>query len=316
MTRSDDWQFPTNALPNVGWLGRIHRGTPWQTVYLKASDLNIAQFTSPVTNLASWLAAYPGPSSQWGDWSGNPNFADAYFTRPATDRLLFDVFTTAVNDNASRGQLSVNQTNLAAWSAIFSGVVVLTNTGTATPKFSPQIIEPAGIYNALDTNTWPPLVRMVAGINAERERTNTMGGFVHPGGWFRSAGDILSVPQLTDASPYLSLDTNSLSFKRGVNDAAYEWLPQQIMSLVRVTEPRFVIYAYGQALRPAENSVYTVGGPFFGMCTNYQITAEVASRAVVRVEGSVDPADANNANPKRRYPPRLIVESYNYLPPD
>jgi hypothetical protein len=52
------------------------------------------------------------------------------------------------------------------------------------------------------------------------------------------------------------------------------------------------------------------------MCTNYQITAEVASRAVVRVEGSVDPADVNNANPKRRYPPRLIIESYNYLPPD
>jgi hypothetical protein len=44
--------------------------------------------------------------------------------------------------------------------------------------------------------------------------------------------------------------------------------------------------------------------------------AEVASRAVVRVEGSADPADANNANLKRRYPPRLIVESYNYLPPE
>jgi hypothetical protein len=322
--RSDDWQFPTNALPNVGWLGRIHRGTPWQTVYLKASDLNIVQFTSPVNNLTNWLAAYPDPSSRWGDWSGNPNFMDAYFTRPATDRLLFDVFTTAVNDNASRGQLSVNQTNLAAWSAVFGGVVALTNASSTTElskpnpaiRYHPLVIEPAGIYNAFDTNTWPPLVRMVAGINSERERTNTTGGSVHPGGWFRSAGDILSVPQLTDASPYLSLDTNSLSFQRGVNDAAYEWLPQQIMSLVRVTEPRFVIYAYGQALRPAENSIVTTGGPFFGMCTNYQITAEVASRAVVRVEGSADPADVNNANPKRRYPPRLIIESYNYLPPD
>jgi len=26
--RSDDWEFPTNRLPNIGWLGRIHRGTP------------------------------------------------------------------------------------------------------------------------------------------------------------------------------------------------------------------------------------------------------------------------------------------------
>ena len=25
---SDDWDFPTNKFPNVGWLGRVHRGTP------------------------------------------------------------------------------------------------------------------------------------------------------------------------------------------------------------------------------------------------------------------------------------------------
>lgn len=124
------------------------------------------------------------------------------------------------------------------------------------------------------------------------------------------------MPELTDASPYLSLATNSLSFQRGVNDVAYEWLPQQILSLLRSGEPRFVIYAYGQALRPAENSIITTGGQFFGLCTNYQITAEVAARAVVRVEGSPNPADANNPNPKRHYPPRLIVESYNYLPPE
>ena len=39
--RSDEWDFPTNKLPNVGWLGRVHRGTPWQTLYLKpyATDI-------------------------------------------------------------------------------------------------------------------------------------------------------------------------------------------------------------------------------------------------------------------------------------
>ena len=36
---SDDWNFPTNKFPTVGWLGRVHRGTPWQTVYLKASNV-------------------------------------------------------------------------------------------------------------------------------------------------------------------------------------------------------------------------------------------------------------------------------------
>ena len=37
VTSSDLWDFPTNTLPTAGWLGRVHRGTPWQTVYLKAT---------------------------------------------------------------------------------------------------------------------------------------------------------------------------------------------------------------------------------------------------------------------------------------
>jgi hypothetical protein len=240
------------------------------------------------------------------------------------DRVLFDLVTTAFNENATRGQLPVNQTNLAAWSAVFSGVVALTNSTSINrlesgviPSFSPVVIPPAGVYNPFDTNTWTPVVHMVTGINRERMRTNLAGSFIHSGGQFHSVGDLLSVPELTDASPFLSLNTNSTSFRRGVNDAAYEWLPQQIMSLVRLGEARFVIYAYGQALRPAENSIITSGGPFFGMCTNYQITAEVAARAVVRVEGSADPTQTSpNLPSKKRYPPRLVVESYNYLPPE
>jgi len=326
MTSSDGWQFPTNAFASLGWLGRVHRGTPWQTVYMKASDLNISQFTAPLTNISVWVNSYPDPASRWGRWSGNPNFLDAFYTRPVTDRLLFDLFTTALNDNASRGQLSVNQTNLASWSALFGGVVVLTNSTSTNllgqniqPTFTPMVVEPAGLYDSLNPSTWPPMVRLVAGINAERSRTFTNGTAiyaVHPGGWFQSAGDLLSVPELTDASPFLGLKTNSLSFQRGINDAAYEWLPQQVMSLVRLGEARFVIYAYGQALRPAENSIITSGGAFFGLCTNYQIMAEVAARAVVRVEGSANPADINNANPKRRYPPHLVIENYNFLPPE
>ena len=39
VTNSDNWDFPADKLPTVGWLGRVHRGTPWQTVYLKASDV-------------------------------------------------------------------------------------------------------------------------------------------------------------------------------------------------------------------------------------------------------------------------------------
>jgi hypothetical protein len=325
VTASDDWQFPTNSsMPTIGWLGRIHRGTAWQTIYLKASDLGM-NAVNIATNMNSytWAVNYQPFAEKWSRWIGNRDLWEGFLTRPATDRILFDMVTTAFNENASRGQLSVNQTNLAAWSAIFSGVVVLTNSTSTNlleagvkPTFSATNIEPAGIYNLFDTTTWSPVVKLVAGINAERTRTNVAGSFIHPGGQFQTAGDLLSVPELTDKSPFLNLQTNGLSFQRGVNDAAYEWLPQQIMSLVKLGEPRFVIYAYGQALRPAQNSIIT-SGPFFGVCTNYQITAEVAARAVVRVEGSADPRQTStNLPPKKRYPPRLIVESYNYLGPE
>jgi hypothetical protein len=119
---------------------------------------------------------------------------------------------------------------------------------------------------------------------------------------------------LTVASPFLNVSARYIP-TRAITDSAYEWLPQQMMSLVQLGEPRFVIYAYGQALQPAPNSIL-VGGAYSGLCTNYTITAEVAARAVVRVEGSPSPQDANHPNPKKRYPPRVIVESYNYLPPD
>jgi hypothetical protein len=46
-----------------------------------------------------------------------------------------------------------------------------------------------------------------------------------------------------------------------------------------------------------------MSGPLFGLCPNYQITAEVATRTVLRLDGA-----PNN--------PRPVVESFNALPPD
>ena len=352
MTSSDEWQFQTNALPTIGWLGRIHRGTPWQTIYLKASDLGLQPqtYTTNLNSSSTWIGSYAIFANKWARWTGNADLREGFLTRPITDRVLFDEFTTAFDENSTRGQLSINQTGLAAWSAVLSGVVALTNTSTSRPLFSPLVVQPAGYYDALNPNTWPPMAKIVAGINRTRANTN-----LFPTGTFEHLGDILAVPELsvganpaldgtvdivnqtfqgnlywTNVSPYLYLGEPVLNVSRkleaamseatptqkaGLNDAAVEWLPQQIMSLLRRGEPRFVIYAYGQALHPAANSVLT-SGPYFQMCTNYQITAEVATRAVVRVEGSPDPRNANHPDVKKRYPPRLVVESFNYLPPD
>jgi hypothetical protein len=310
VTRSDDWDFPTNVFPNIGWLGRVHRGTPWQTVFLKSTnfmqsagrlDLGLFNWTkwtgNPVTipipaltNMVSLTAISNMAPFTFFDRNnrGLLTLNDAVFTAPTNDWHILDLFTTAFNDNAGRGQLSVNQTNLAAWSAVLSGVSVLPNANSLTLTSNPSFILPAG------ADPLPNLLKIVAGIN--NTRTNAM----FPNHAFSRLGDILATPELTIASPYLATTNGSV-----LNDAVVERIPQQILGLLHGPEqpPRFVIYSYGQALKPAPKSLYTVSGPFFGLCTNYQITAEVATRAVVRIEGA----------PSK---PRTVIESFNILPPD
>jgi len=313
--RSDDWQFPTNKFPNIGWLGRVHRGTPWQTVFLKAT--NIIAYRDPAhVNAGFW---------RWVKWTGNalgatnivgmdPKvFADAMLSAPIADWRILDIFTTAPNENATRGRLSVNQSGLAAWSAVLSGVIALTND-PVTGALTPVPIEPAGVYNPNQTPL-PPLVQIVNGINRTRADTN-----LFPDRVFTAVGEVLATPELTERSPFLNTTHLFTKTAGGISDAVMERIPQQIMSLLCIDD-RFVVYAYGQALKPAENSIL-LSGPFRGLCTNYQITAEVAARAVVRIEGSPEQRTAEpdsvfyRPDPRRRYPLRLVTESFNYLPVD
>ena len=151
--RSDDWDFPTNKFPNVGWLGRVHRGTPWQTRLPQ-----VAQHRPP--HLAEVDRQWPACDEFGPDldrtsgalrprtyYRGIPSRSartyDAFFTTPTNDWRMLDLFTAALNDNATRGQLSINQTNLAAWSAVLSGVVVLTNAvdrRDGNPSSMPMVI--------------------------------------------------------------------------------------------------------------------------------------------------------------------------------
>jgi hypothetical protein len=327
--QSDDWDFPTNKFPGVGWLGRVHRGTPWQTVYLKATNLldQIQIIGTPpnTTNI------YIGRNT-WTNWTGNTNLFDAINTAPAQDRLLFDLFTTAFNDNATRGTLSVNVeaglTNnpvagLAAWSALFSGVVVPTKLVGGYTN-----INPAGAYNPA-VLPLPPLVQIVQGINQRRSTFTNADGLV---GTFEHVGDILSVPQLTEQSPFLNWN-DTVQQQNGISDEMYEWLPQQTMSLLRCSgSPRYVIYCYGQTLKPAPNGIYTGGGPFFGMVTNYQVVSEIATRAVVRFNSALTNVVTFTTNYIVVISPNppvtnwfsvpvvtnnnAVIESFNILPPD
>jgi len=291
VSSSDHWDFPASKLPTTGWLGRIHRGTPWQTVYLKSLD----------------VLATDGLGT-WTNWTGDLNYFDAAAEAPVQDRLLFDVFTTAFNDNATRGTLPVNigatpgGQSLAAWSALFSGIVAPTNIAGGYTIINPVAVD---VANGVPmTNS--PLWQLAAGI------VNARSGFINPDGLagvYEHAGSILRAPQLTELSPFLS----ALNPTNQISDEMYEWLPQQIMSLLRVGAPRYVIYSYGQTLKPAQGGVFLGAGANFGMVTNYQVAAEIATRTVVRM----DTMRTNTASGAVTVtPPHAVIESFNILPPD
>lgn len=269
VTSSDDWDFPTNKFPSIGWLGRVHRGTPWQTVYLKSE---VAE------------------TNAWRMWSGN------YFTHPTNDWSLLELFTTGTSPNASRGLLSVNQTNLAAWSAVLSGVMVMSNT-------SPRANPPTNVSVAIIQPNSRELRTIVEGINRTRS-TMTNGVFNH-------LGDFLATPELSfnsrlgRISPYL---TNILSLyyqqpeSVKVSDQVYERIPEMILGLVREDHPGYVVYTFGQALVPAPQSL-VLAGPDRGLCTNYAIVSESASKHVLRIAGS-------STNPV------VVPQRFQYIPND
>jgi hypothetical protein len=62
-----------------------------------------------------------------------------------------------------------------------------------------------------------------------------------------------------------------------------------MFSFLGVGTPRYVIFVYGQALKPADHSVYQGGGQYFGMVTNYAIVGEVVNRAVVEFPNQIMP---------------------------
>ena len=136
----DDWDFPTDRGTN--WLGRVHRGTPWQTIYLKAPGVDVATWTQwtgnnlLVTNygqlapdLPQWFYATNMP---WG--VKPPQVAyDSAFAHPTNDWRLAGMLASLLSANDSRQSLSANQASLTDWLGALDGMVVLTNNEGAMP---------------------------------------------------------------------------------------------------------------------------------------------------------------------------------------
>jgi hypothetical protein len=293
----DLWDFPAQQFPNLGWLGRVHRGTPWQTIYLKAAD--------PGYSLAAWR-----------NHTGAAFLPDTF---PTNDWRLLDLFTVGLHPNLTRGRLSINQTNPAAWAAVLAGVPVTEVNGDNTAGFvvGEVPVQPSAALavTAVTSGTavTNPLGVVIEGINRTRNQL--------PGRQFTKLSEFMLVDALTVQSPYLSnfIATADAPYRDRLSDSDYERIPQQLLGLVKVGEPRYVLYAWGQSLKPAEYGVRLNGAtlertgvgvdPATKVPINYQITGELASRAVVRVEFETDSLG------RRRYDrPHVVVESFNLLP--
>jgi len=321
VTNSAAWSFPTptNDFASLGQLGRIHRGTPWQTVYLK----------SPIANIEADSEGHIADRHHWKWWSGS------YGTHPTNDWALLDTFSTALTENAARSQIGVNQTNLSAWSAILSGVPALRRLNSDGTNLVATVLDPAG-GNGLSF-----LQKIVAGYtNNGVFRHGIASGFIHTNGWpgdplvtvtgtdgkpltipkarrslprFRSVGEICSIETLSVGSPLLENveydEANPARF-RAVPDEVVERIPQQILSLLKAEEPRYVVYSWAQTLKPAPGAVVTAPGRFFGLSTNYVVTGEFATKTVLRFEGAL------STNVPVTQTLRSVVEDHRVLTTD
>ena len=193
---SDDWNFPVGQSLNSDWLGQVHRGTPWQTIYLKSSN---------ILSSASGL-------NIWATWTGDVNIsANQYFdaanSLPVQDWHLASLLASMFNTNNFTSLFRVNDPNPNDWQGLLNGLTALTN-GDA--EIDPVLI----------SSNSPRAVLIAAALESVRA--------AEPGQMFADVGDILATPQLAEQSPFINeANTNNLT------DAACEIIPSQLLSLLR-----------------------------------------------------------------------------------
>jgi hypothetical protein len=163
---SDDWNFPSGQPLSADWLGQVHRGTPWQTIYLKATDILTTTGLGALEN-----------------WTGDPDAADAAAMAPVQDRHLASLLAFMFNTNGFRSLVSVNNPDPNAWLGLLDGLTALTNPTSG--QFVPIII----------SSNSPQASIIAGGI-----QTSQSG---QPNQFFRDAGDVLATPQLAEQSPFL-----------------------------------------------------------------------------------------------------------------
>jgi hypothetical protein len=237
---SDDWSFPSNQTLNASWLGQVHRGTPWQTIFLKSTNiLELSTFNG--------IEYPPLGLNTWELWTGDTNPADAAAMAPMEDWHMASLLASLFATNYA-SLFSVDDANANDWEGLLNGMTALTNDLPDNEvRFLPSLqLAPL----AISSNS-PQAAVIANAIESERQ--------AQPGQNFTNVGDIFAVPQLSDASPFLNTNINQL--KNGLNDEALEAIPSQLLPLLRVDSIGSIVPVSGQAVvqfTGDDNHIYAI----------------------------------------------------------
>jgi hypothetical protein len=235
-SNSDSWNFPSgNGIP-LNALGQIHRGTPWQTVYLKAH--NILTEINPVNPALGYVG-----TNTWMIWTGDYDANDAIAMAPVQDWHLVSLLADLLNTNDLITLFSVNNLDQNAWQGLLDGLTALTNT-IAYPQFS------GTQYSTLTVSSNSVQAMTIANA-IESIRSS------QPAQIFADVGDVFGTLELSEASPFLNTNSIILNGKvipgsqqqfYGISDEAYEILPSQLLPLLRADSVGSVLLTNNQTI--------------------------------------------------------------------
>jgi hypothetical protein len=224
----DGWSFPTGQTWNLSWLGQVHRGTPWQTIYLKSTNILAYSNSGFPTGLTTWAA--------WtGDWlqdESTGDYLDANESAPVYDWQSVSLLAAILSTNDLQTQFPVSDPDPNAWAMELDGLTALTNILEFPSPGAPQQYSPL----VISSNS---AQAMMIGNVIESAKAVFLGQAFH------GIGDILAAPQLTVESPFLNLNPAAQQ-EYGINDQAYEAIPSQLLPRLRMDPWGTMVSANGQ----------------------------------------------------------------------
>ncbi len=157
------------------------------------------------------------------NWTGDFTPNDAVAMAPVRDRQIVSLLGPLMDAN-SLPTFSVNNPNVNEWLSVLNGLTALTNSLSDLQVRFQRVLGTPFQFDPITISSNSSQASIIANaIQSVR--------IARPGQIFKSVGDILSVPELTQQSPYLN--KSGAQITNGISDAAYEIIPSQLLSLLR-----------------------------------------------------------------------------------